>query len=64
MNMYGRSGLTVKRMEKDHHHHCIMRTTTMMLMMILFMIRSVLGVDRLWRLEQEVQSKLGVRLGL
>merc|ERR1712150_466826 len=26
--------------------------------------RSVLGVDRLWRLEQQIQSKLGVRLGL
>jgi len=26
--------------------------------------RSVVGVDRLWRLEQEVQSKLGVRLAL
>ena len=27
-------------------------------------LRSVLGVDRLWRLEQQIQSKLGVRLGL
>ena len=33
-------------------------------MIITFMIRSVLGVDRLWRLEQEIQSKLRVRLGL
>ena len=33
-------------------------------MVIISNLRSVLGVDRLWRLEQQIQSKLGVRLGL
>ena len=40
------------------------KAVEIIMILIDFLIRSVAGVDRLWRLEQEKQSKLGVRLAL
>ena len=39
-------------------------TAETIMILIDILIRGVVGVDRLWRLEQEKQSKLGVRLAL
>ena len=48
----------------DNFNLIIILSTWSDCMVIISNLRSVLGVDRLWRLEQQIQSKLGVRLGL